>query len=43
MLFGCLFKKIVTTKDSLMSWYNESDVLIINVFDFLLNPDSLEI
>ena len=43
MLSGDFFKKIVITKDSPMPWYNESGVLIMNVFDFLLNPDSLDI
>lgn len=43
MLSGDFFKKIVVTKDSPMPWYNESGVLIMNVFDFLLNPDSLDI
>ena len=43
MLSGDFFKKIVITKDSPMPWYNESGVLIMNIFDFLLNPDSLEI
>ena len=43
MLSGDFFKKIVITKDSPMPWYNESGVLFMNVFDFLLNPDSLEI
>ncbi|WP_239391029.1 ATP-binding protein [Cloacibacillus sp. An23] len=43
MLSGDFFKKIVVTKDSPTPWYNESGVLIMNIFDFLLNPDSLDI
>ena len=36
------FKKIIITKDALMPLYNEDGVLIMNIFDFLLNMDSLE-
>lgn len=43
MRSGDFFKKIVITKDTPMPWYNESGVLFMNVFDFLLDPDSLEI
>ena len=37
------FKKIIITKDALAPLYNENGILIMNVFDFLLNPDSLEL
>lgn len=43
MLSGDFFKKIVVTKDSPVPWYNESSVLIMNIFDFLLMQDSLDI
>lgn len=42
MLTGDAFKKIIITKDTAASYYNGSGVLIMSVFDFLLNPDSLE-
>ena len=37
------FKKIIITKDTPAPYYNDSGVLIMNVFDFMLNPNSLEI
>ena len=42
MLTGDTFKKIIITKDTAAPYYNDSGVLIMSVFDFLLNPDSLE-
>ena len=36
------FKKIIITKDALAPMYNENGVLVMNVFDFLLNPDYIE-
>jgi len=36
------FKKIIITKDAIAPLYNDNGVLIMNVFDFLLNPDSLD-
>ncbi len=33
------FKKIIIPKDALAPMYNENGVLVMNVFDFLLNPD----
>ena len=36
------FKKIVITKDILPAFYDENGVLTINVYDFLLNPSSIE-
>lgn len=36
------FKKVVIVKDDVVPWHNEDGFLIINLFDFLLNPDSLE-
>lgn len=35
------FKKIIIVKDSISSWYTEEGVLIINLFEFLLNPEIL--
>lgn len=35
------FKKIVIVKENINPWYSEEGVLIIGLFDFLLNPESL--
>lgn len=37
------FKKIVITSDTPTPFYSEEGILVMNVYDFLLNPDSLEI
>lgn len=37
------FKKIIISKDALAPLYNAQGVLCMNIFDFLLNPDSLEL
>ena len=37
------FKKIIITKDALAPLYNEKGILIMNIFDFLLNTNSLEL
>ncbi len=42
MLTGDFFKRIIVTKDTPAPHYNESGVLIMGVFDFLLNENSLE-
>lgn len=39
---GDSFKKIIITKDSPSPYYNESGILIMNIYDFLLNERSLE-
>ncbi|MDO4621171.1 MAG: ATP-binding protein [Lachnospiraceae bacterium] len=36
------FKKIVITSNTPKPFYNDEGILIMNVFDFLLKPDSLE-
>ena len=36
------FKKIIITKDALVPLYNDEGVLVMNVFDFLLNQDSMD-
>ena len=36
------FKKIIIVKDAIKSHYNEDGILILNLFDFLLNDDCLE-
>ena len=37
------FKKIKITKDAIAPLYNEEGVLVMSVFDFLLNPDSMDL
>lgn len=37
------FKKIIITKDAVAPLYNDEGVLIMSVFDFLLNTDSTDI
>lgn len=36
------FRKIIITNDNVIAHYNEEGILIINIFDFLLNPDILK-
>ena len=36
------FKKIVVTKDIVTPYYDEHGILTMNIYDFLLNPKSLE-
>ena len=36
------FKKIIVTADTPKPFYSEEGVLLMNIYDFLLNPDSLE-
>ena len=38
---GDAFKKIIITKDSPGPYYNEDGVLVMNIFDFLLNENML--
>ena len=42
MMTGDAFKKIIITKDAPAPYYNDSGVLIMSIFDFILNPDNLE-
>jgi predicted AAA+ superfamily ATPase len=37
------FKKIIITKDAIAPLYNEEGVLVMSIFDFLLNPDSMDL
>ena len=37
------FKKIIITKDAVAPLYNDEGVLVMNVYDFLLKQDSMEI
>lgn len=40
---GDSFKKIIVVQDNVLPWHNEKGYLIINLYDFLLNPDSMEL
>lgn len=42
MLTNDSFKKIIITKNTPAPYYNDSGVLIMNIYDFLLNENSLE-
>lgn len=37
------FKKIIITKDALAPLYNDAGVLVMSIFDFLMDKDSLEL
>ena len=37
------FKKMIITKDAVAPLYNDEGILVMSVYDFLLNPDSMEI
>ena len=43
LMTGDGFKKIIVSRDALAPLYNEQGILVMNVFDFLLNPNSLEL
>ena len=40
---GDSFKKVIIVKDNIMPYYDNNGFLIIGLFDFLLNPDVLDI
>ena len=42
VMTGDFFKKVIITKDAPASYYNDDGVLIMSIYDFLLNSDSLE-
>ncbi len=37
------FKKIIITKDAVAPLYNEEGILVMSIYDFLINPDSMDI
>lgn len=37
------FKKMIITKDAVAPLYNDEGILVMSIYDFLLNPDSMEI
>lgn len=42
MLTGDFFKKVIITKDTPAPYYNDVGVLVMSIYDFLLNENSLE-
>ena len=40
---GDAFKKIIITKDALAPLYNDRGILVMNIFDFLLDANSLDL
>ena len=36
------FKKIIVVKDTPRPWYTEDGILVISIYDFLLNKNSLD-
>lgn len=42
MLTGDFFKKIIITKDAPAPYYNDDGVLVMSVYDFLLDEGSLD-
>ena len=42
-MMGDFFKKIIITKDAPAPYYNNNGILVMSIYDFLLNPDSLEV
>lgn len=39
---GDNFKKIIIVKDNAKPWYTEEGILVISIYDFLLEPNSLD-
>ena len=37
------FKKIIVVKDRIKLWRNEKGIVIMDIMDFMLNPDSLDL
>ena len=42
LLTGDGFRKIIVTKDALAPLYNENGVLVMSIFDLLLDPENLD-
>ena len=40
---GDFFKRVIVTKDGPMPHYNHEGILMLNVYDFLLDPGSLDL
>lgn len=43
LMTGDGFKKIIVTKDSPAPLYNDSGVLVMSIYDFLLDPNSMDL
>ena len=39
---GDNFKKIIVVKNNAKPWYTEEGILVISIYDFLLEPNSLD-
>ena len=37
------FRKVVIVKDNIKPWHTNDGILILSLFDFLLNPDSIDL
>ena len=37
------FKKIIVVKDRIKLWRNEKGIVVMDIIDFLLNPNSLDL
>ena len=42
MLTGDFFKKVIITKDTPVPYYTDDGILVMGIYDFLLNENSLE-
>ena len=42
ILTGDFFKKIIITKDAAAPYYNDDGVLVMSVYDFMLDEGSLD-
>ena len=40
---GDSFKKIIVVRDRTKLWRSEEGIVIMNILEFLLNPDSLDL
>ena len=40
---GDSFRKVVIVKDNIKAWHTEEGILVLGLFDFLLNPGSLDL
>ena len=43
MSIGDNFKKIIVVKDNIKHWFTEEGILVVGIYEFLLNPDSLDL
>lgn len=39
---GDAFRKIIIVRDYINPWYTEDGILVLGLFDFLLNPESID-